>query len=259
MTDTDDTGTESLDDLRIRLVTAALPHVPFDGWGVATLAAAAADEDIDLTTARSLFPRGGVDMALAFHYAGDRDLADELAEGGLTHMRYSERVAHAVRRRLELAAPHKEAVRRSTSLFALPIYAGEGARAIWHTADTIWKGLGDTATDYNWYTKRMTLSGVLSSTLLYWLGDTSEGSTRSWDFLDRRIADVMRIETARAAIQRNPLGRAMMAGPNAVLSIIRAPGSEDKPRRPRWPFSFGQAAPAGGPYPREMQDKIDPQ
>ncbi|MEM9047354.1 MAG: COQ9 family protein [Pseudomonadota bacterium] len=261
-TGTGETRTEGLDDLRARLVAAALPHVPFDGWSSATLAAAAADEDVDLATARSVFPRGGVDMALAFHYAGDRDLAEALASGGLAHLRYSERVAHAVRRRLEMADPHKEAVRRSTSLFALPIYTGEGARAIWHTADTIWKGLGDSATDYNWYTKRMTLSGVISATLLFWLGDTSAGNARSWDFLDRRIADVMRIESMRATIERNPVGRAMMAGPKALLSVIRAPGAPRTPpgsRWPRWPFGFGQASPAGGPGPGDMPDKIDPQ
>lgn len=248
---------ETLDDIRAQLVSAALPHVPFDGWSAATLTAAAAEADIDMMTARSLFPRGGVDLALAFHYAGDRDLAEELAQGGLAHLRYSERVAHAIRRRLEMASPHKEAVRRSTSLFALPIYSAEGARAIWHTADTIWTGLGDSSTDVNWYTKRLTLSGVISATLLYWLGDSSDGAGRSWDFLDRRIADVMRIEEVKASLDRNPISRAMLAGPKAVLSVIRAPGAP-APQGRRWPFGFARPAPADGPAGEAFPDKIDP-
>lgn len=237
-----------LQDLRDRLVGAALPHVPFDGWSGATLAAAASDEGVDLATARAVFPRGGIDMALAFHEIGDRELAEELAAGSLTHLRYSERVAHAVRRRLEMAAPHKEAVRRAASLFALPLHAAEGSRALWRSADAIWTGLGDTSTDYNWYTKRMTLSGVISATLLYWLGDSSEGHVRTWDFLDRRIADVMRIEEAKAALDRNPVSRAMLAAPKALLSMIKAPGARG------WQGP-GPGVPGARPY---MADKVDP-
>ncbi|HEU0222361.1 MAG TPA: COQ9 family protein [Paracoccaceae bacterium] len=225
MTATSGLAPETLDEARAKLLAAALPHVPFDGWSQATLRAAAADTGIDPAIARAAFPRGGVDLALEFHRVGDRDLAEELAAGGLTHLRYSERIAHAIRRRLEMAAPHKEAVRRAASLFALPLYAADGARALWQTADTIWKGLGDSSTDYNWYTKRLTLSGVLSATILYWLGDDSEGSVRTWDFLDRRIADVMRVEKAKATLRENPLARIALAGPRALLSLIRAPGS----------------------------------
>lgn len=225
--------------LRTRLVEAALAHVPFDGWSAATLAAAAADTGTDPADARALFPRGGVDLALAFHAMGDRALAEELSGGSLTHMRYSERVAHAVRRRLEIARPHREAVRRAASLFALPIHAADGARALWSTADTIWTGLGDTATDYNWYTKRLTLAGVVSATLLYWLGDESEGSARTWEFLDRRIAGVMQVERLKATLRDNPVARFAFAGPRAILSMIRAPGARGAP---------GDA----GPFPDKM-------
>jgi ubiquinone biosynthesis protein COQ9 len=207
--------------LRARLLEAALPHVPFDGWSAATLAAAARETGVGPAEARAAFPRGGIDLALEFHAAGDRALAAELAAGAGLGLRYSERVAHAVRRRLEIAAPHRDAVRRAASLFALPLHAAEGARALWRTADTIWTGLGDTSRDLNHTTKRITLSGVISTTLLYWLGDRSEGSADTWAFLDRRIADVMRIEKAKAAVRDNPLARLALAGPRAVLARLR--------------------------------------
>ncbi|RMH48039.1 MAG: COQ9 family protein [Alphaproteobacteria bacterium] len=216
-----------------------MPHVPFDGWSQATLAAAAAEAGVGPDLVRALFPRGGVDLALAFHDRADRQLAEELARAPAGHLRYSERVAHAVRRRLEIVAPHKEAVRRAAALFALPIYAAEGMRALWRSADTIWRALGDQSTDYNWYTKRMTLAGVISATLLYWLGDSSEGAGRTWDFLDRRIEEVMRIERAKSALRRNPLARLALAGPRAALSLLRAPGV----RRP----GPGDAAAPPGP------------
>jgi ubiquinone biosynthesis protein COQ9 len=224
------TGGAGLEEVKARLLAAVLPHVAFDGWSQAALDLAARETGTDTALARACFPRGGVDLALAFHMAGDRALAEELAAGGLTHMRYSERVAHAVRRRLEIVAPQKEAVRRAASLFALPLHPLDGARALWNTADTIWTGLGDRSEDYNWYTKRMTLSGVLSATLLYWLGDQSEGSARTWEFLDRRIEDVMRFEKAKQQMRDNPLARFVFAGPRAILGMIRAPGARGPAR-----------------------------
>lgn len=204
------------------LLDAALIHVPFDGWSDAALRAAAADCGVDVAQARLLFPRGGVDLALAFHRRGDAQMVAALGQTDLGALRMRERIARAIRLRLE-AAQDRELVRRGATLFALPQYAPDGARAIWGTADLVWTTLGDTATDYNWYTKRLTLSGVYSATVLFWLGDDSPGAQATWNFLDRRIEEVMQFEKFKAQADRNPALRALTAGPRAVLSCIRAP------------------------------------
>ncbi|MCC5957091.1 MAG: COQ9 family protein [Natronohydrobacter sp.] len=207
---------------RDQILDAAVMHVPFDGWGDTALRAAATDCGIDFATARALFPRGGVDMALAYHQRGDARMAARLAATDLSALRFRDRVGFAVRARIE-AAEDRELVRRGSTLFALPPYAADGARAIWGTADLIWTTLGDSAEDYNWYTKRLTLSGVYSATVLFWLGDTSADAQETWNFLDRRIDGVMQFEEVKRAVERNPLGRALTAGPRAILSCIRAP------------------------------------
>ena len=213
------------DDIKDKVLEAALIHVPFDGWSDRTLAAAAAEAGVDATLARALFPRGGVDLALAYHARGDAEMAARLAAMDLSAMRYRDRIAAAVRARLEIA--DQELVRRGTTLFSLPQHAGDGARAIWGTADRIWTTLGDTSTDVNWYTKRATLSAVYGSTVLYWLGDTSPGQQATWDFLDRRIDGVMQFEKLKAKVRENPLGKALMAGPVKLLESIRAPRLRD--------------------------------
>jgi ubiquinone biosynthesis protein COQ9 len=204
------------------LLDAALVHVPFDGWSEAALKAAAADCGIDLATARAAFPRGGVDLALAYHRRGDAAMAARLAAQDLSHLRFRDRIATAVRYRLE-AAEDRELVRRGTTLFALPPYAADGARAIWGTADLIWSALGDTSTDYNWYTKRASLAGVYSATVLFWLGDETPGAQATWSFLDRRIDGVMQFERIKGALEKNALARAVFAGPRALLSCLKAP------------------------------------
>jgi ubiquinone biosynthesis protein COQ9 len=220
--DTDDSMVAARD----AVLDAALSHVPFDGWSEATFRAAVAQSGVASGLARALFPRGAVDLALAYHKRGDALMVARLKATDLGSMRYSDRVATAVRYRLE-AASDKEAVRRGTTLFALPQHAADGARAIWGTADAIWTALGDTSRDLNWYTKRATLSGVYASTVLYWLGDDSTGHHATWEFLDRRIADVMRIEKAKAAFRENPLGKALLAGPLKLMERVKAPTLPD--------------------------------
>lgn len=204
------------------LIKAALPHVSFDGWSQTTLDSAINDAGVDAGLAHQACPRGAVDLALGFHRIGDAQMEAALASADLSDMRFRDRIAKAVQWRIEAVANEKEAVRRGVSLFALPLYAIEGAQALWATADKIWNALGDTSEDVNWYTKRATLSAVYSSTLLFWLGDDSEGSTDTWAFLDRRIDNVMQFETVKAKLKVNPLAK----GFAALFPNIRKPATD---------------------------------
>lgn len=225
MTQEDQSATDGVEEVRAKVLEAALPEVVFDGWSDRTLAEAVRETGVDPGLARLAFPRGGVDLALAFHYANDAKLAEEMARTDLSGLRYSERVARAIEMRLEYAADHREAVRRAAALFALPNHAADGARAIWHTADTIWNALGDSSDDMNWYTKRATLSGVYSACVLYWLGDESPDMVDTRAFIQRRIENVMQFEKMKSAVKGSPLGRAFEAGPGKILGRIRKPGT----------------------------------
>lgn len=207
------------------LLEAAMPHVAFDGWSDATFRAAVADSGMDAQTAQSAAPRRGLGLAMAYHRRGDVEMTDAMAEIDLTALRYRDRVVACVRKRIEIAGADREAVRRGVTLFALPLNAAEGAKLIWGTADAIWTVLGDTSEDYNWYSKRTILSGVYSSTVLFWLGDDSEGSERTWEFLDRRIDGVMQFEKVKAQLRGNKLAQMALWGPKQALSLIKAPSA----------------------------------
>ncbi len=209
------------DPTREKLLDAALIHVVFDGWGPETFKAAVADSGVSEALAKVAAPRGSVDLAAAFHKRGDREMVKALDAADLSGMRFRDRIAHAVWLRLQ--AVDREAVRRGMSLFSLPIYAPEGTRLVWETADAIWNALGDHSDDVNWYTKRATLAGVFASTVLFWLGDDSEGFVDTKDFLDRRIDDVMQIEKAKATVRENKVLSTFFALPNAALSLVKAP------------------------------------
>ena len=190
------------DETRDRLLVAALPHVPFDGWSDKTLAAAAAELGLEPEAARHAFPGGPVTL-VTYHAAyADRHLDEALKETDLAAMRVRERIAHAVRLRLEQNAAHREAIRAALPILAQPANGPPALLSLYRTVDTIWFAVGDRTTDVGFYTKRALLVGVYLSTLLYWLNDSSEGLAASWAFLDRRIADVMRIQTIRGRLAR---------------------------------------------------------
>ncbi|SDZ16625.1 ubiquinone biosynthesis protein COQ9 [Jannaschia faecimaris] len=212
-----------MNDLKDRLLDAALPHVAFDGWSEATFRAAIEDAQVTPAQGRAACPRGALDLAFAFHSRGDDRMVAQIRGQDLSEMRFRDRVAHAVRTRIEIASENREAVRRGVTLFALPMHAADGLRALWGTSDAIWDVLGDTSDDVNWYTKRGTLSGVYSATVLYWLGDTSDGYRETWDFLDRRIDNVMQIEKVKGQVRKSPVLSRLMAGPNMILDRIKAP------------------------------------
>jgi ubiquinone biosynthesis protein COQ9 len=215
------------------ILQAALPHVAFDGWTDLTFREAVADSGVAQGLARALYPRAGLDLALEYHRMGDAAMVARLEATDLASMRYTDRVAFAVRTRLELV-DDKELVRRGSTLFALPQNAAEGAKAIWGTADAIWKALGDTSTDFNWYSKRATLSGVYGATVLFWLGDDSPNHAATWDFLDRRLKDVMQIEKLKAGLRDNPVLRALRSGPfSGAINAMEKIKMPDMPKMPK--------------------------
>lgn len=179
--------------IRDEIIEAALPHVPFDGWTQRAIQHGAADAGIDRDTAIRAFPYGAADMIYQSSDLADRRMVAELQHRRIDQMRVRDRVTTGVRVRLEQSLPHREAVRRALGALALPQNAPTGARCLYRTVDAIWLAAGDVATDWNYYSKRGLLAGVYSTTTLFWLDDSSAEQQDSWDFLDRRIAEVMRV------------------------------------------------------------------
>ena len=210
------------EDMQAQLLAAALPHVAFDGWSETSLRAACQDLSITRQMAALACPRGAIDLAIRFHHDGDEAMQVVLQKTDINAMKIREKITFSVRARLD-AIRDKEAVRRGATLMALPQHAAEGAGLVWGTCDRIWAAIGDSSADVNWYTKRLTLSSVYSATVLYWLGDNSPNHQDTWTFLDRRIENVMQFEKFKAQVNANQLAKQLLAGPNWLLSKIKAP------------------------------------
>lgn len=186
---------------RARLLDAFTPHAAEQGWTESAFNAAIADAGLTEGEAALACPRGAFDLFDAFAARADAAMLDALSDLDLPRMRIRERVRAAVQVRLEAQAPYKAAARAMTRALSRPDRAPEAARLLWRTADTIWRALGDTSTDENYYTKRAILSGVLASTYARWFSDESENHEATWVFLDARIENVMQFEKLKARLK----------------------------------------------------------
>lgn len=225
--------TGEMPDLRRRLLAGMLRHAPFDGWTEKALAAAARDEGVTPVMAAIAFQGGPAEAAEFFNSEADRQMAEAveaaiakaaeapvatfpsadavaaeaigMAPAGARSigLKIRERVTLAVRTRLLQHAGQREALRAMASFLAMPAHVGLASRSLWRTVDAMWRAVGDTSTDYNYYTKRALLAGVYGSTVLVWLDDSSEGFADTFAFLDRRIDDVMAIERGKARLQQS--------------------------------------------------------
>jgi ubiquinone biosynthesis protein COQ9 len=187
------TGALDLTARKDALLEAMLPDVTFDGWSRVSLHAGAKSLGLDESDMLQLFPEGPGEAALWLDDWADRRMLAALEQMDLPALKVRERVAAAVEARLEVLAPHREAVRRAIALKATPFGAIRAARILYRTVDAIWYAAGDTATDFNFYTKRSLLAAVYGPTILYWLNDRSDGSADTHEFLRRRLADVMKL------------------------------------------------------------------
>lgn len=175
------------------ILEALLPEVPFDGWSWQGVRQAAVAAGYDKAMARAVFPGKLNDVLAHFTLWVDRQMFERLADIDPEELRIRDRIKTAVMARFEVLAPYKEAEKLALSYWSLPQRSIRAGKVLWGSADRIWDWAGDTAKDYNRYTKRGLLSGVMGSTMLVWIEDESEDMAVTSAFLDRRIENVMQL------------------------------------------------------------------
>ncbi len=197
----------TLDEMRLALAPAIANAAVFDGWSKAAVASAAAAQGIKPEVAALAFPGGAMDMIAAWIETVDAAMAAAFAGGALHNQPIRQRISRLVRFRLEALAGREEATKRALAVMAMPQNAARALQLGWSSADKMWRLAGDTATDYNHYTKRAILGSIYTATLAVFVGDESDGKADTLAFLDRRIEGIMKFEKAKAQILRPDAAR----------------------------------------------------
>ena len=187
-----------LEKIRSSLALGVGENAVFDGWTVKAVETTAGQLGIDPAQARLAFPKAKIDMIDAYIAAVDAAMAAAFPAERIAAMKVRDRIRSQLWFRLETMAPAREALRSALAILAMPQNAPRALAIGWRSADLMWRTAGDTASDFNHYTKRLTLGAVYGSTLLTWIDDQSEGFADTAAFLDRRLGDVMRFEKWKA-------------------------------------------------------------
>lgn len=186
------------EELRESLLMAALEHVAFDGWSLKTMKQAAEQVDVKTGIIDLSFPGGPSEMVDLWAQSCDLAMLASVQKIDIEALKIREKITALVKLRIEAEFAHKEAAHRTVSFLTLPQNHTLSLKMLYRTVDLMWKTISDPSTDFNFYTKRMTLGLVYSSCFMFWLGDESENSADTWDFLDRRIENVMQFEKVKA-------------------------------------------------------------
>ncbi|MGH1397596.1 MAG: COQ9 family protein [Alphaproteobacteria bacterium] len=190
---------QNLTQIRDDILTAALPDIAFDGWNWDTIERAAEQSDHNANTA---FPNKVIDALDHFADLADREMLNALEETPAETLRIRDRVQTALMARYTFLFEHQEAFRASLKFWLNPIRKPRAAKITWRTADAIWDWAGDTATDYNRYTKRGLLSGIIASSALVFVNDCDDSLPKTHDFIEKHIENVMKIGKFTAKFKR---------------------------------------------------------
>jgi ubiquinone biosynthesis protein COQ9 len=212
-----------LEAVRAQLALVVGENAVFDGWTAKAVDTAAGQLGIDPAVARLAFPKNQAGMVEAYIHGVDAAMAAHFTPEVIAGLKIRERIRELVWFRLQVMGPAREAVRSGLAILAMPHNAVKGLSIGWHSADLMWRLAGDNSTDFNHYTKRLTLSALYAATLLAWLDDQSEGWMETSAFLDRRIADVMRFEKWKAEWRGSSERRPSLS---RFLGRLRYPPSE---------------------------------
>ncbi len=187
---------------RAHILKAALSHIPFDGWTGKTLAAAVADTELPKGSEELYFPGGPLELISYWSEQGDKAALTKINARGLSNMRIRDKITECVWIRLSEMEGQEQAARRAMSRLAMPDALGQGPGQLWQSADMIWRAIGDTSTDGNYYSKRVILSGVIGSSIMAWLTDDTDDKSKARAFLEARIENVMQFEKAKFSLRK---------------------------------------------------------
>lgn len=188
----------TLDEIRAHLAPLIPANAAFDGWTPETVTLAAEQAGVDPDVARLALKGGAVAMIDAWFRSVDYAMAARLPVEQLAAMKIRERITALVWGRMEILAPNREALRRALAILAMPQNAPAAACMGWRAVDLMWRLAGDKATDFNHYTKRLTLGAVYGSTVLALLDDATPDLSDTRAFLERRIENVMQFERIKS-------------------------------------------------------------
>ena len=182
----------------IKILLQLLKNVPFDGWTWDALYNSAIDLNIfkndltekDKSNLRNHYDNEIVNAIKKFNDYLDNEMIKKFKKAKLVNQKIPVKIKNLIMFRLNTSYEYKDAIRSSISIMSFPRNSKLALKMLYKTCDEMWRASNDKSTDFSFYTKRLVLSGVYTSTLFYWLNEND--SKKVENFLDRRLYDIHR-------------------------------------------------------------------
>ena len=189
--------------MKDKIINSALKNINFDGWTKETILSGFLANKIKIDDYEKIFPNGTIDSILHFANLSDRLMIERFLEIDNSNLKTPDKIKQLLLTRFTILNPNKEAVRKSIAILALPKNSKQALKSLYKTTDEIWRTVGDRSTDFSFYSKRVTLAGVYSTTMMSWLGSIDPDLSKVEEFIDRRLDNVKLIGSITKPLKEN--------------------------------------------------------
>ena len=182
---------EDFESIKIDILNKVIEHTPYTGWSLETLKVSLGEIGI-LNSLDSFFPGGIKDISRLYFDIADKKLEYDVENIDLENKSVRDRISYLLNLRLDFFSNNKQVIKQIIGSDFFNGFSLAPISRINDSVDLMWRLAGDKSVDYNFYTKRILLGGIYISSVLFWLD--SENREEVSKFIDRRIANVMKIE-----------------------------------------------------------------
>ncbi|MBM3579143.1 MAG: COQ9 family protein [Alphaproteobacteria bacterium] len=189
-----------------KILDEFLPLCAFDGWSKEALVKAAEKCGIGENFLPLIFENGLLDLA-EFYLESQNEKSAAISES-IEGRKIRDKIRLSLYARFKVEQQNKIAIQRLINFYLDPKNftsfetgvrpAIHGLSACYKIADFIWKNINDQSTDFNYYTKRITLGKIIFRAVPIFLKD----EIRVENFIDTEIEKVMRFEKLKSGVKK---------------------------------------------------------
>ncbi len=187
---------------KARLYQRFLTHAPFDGWGGEAFVRAYQDLALSQSEASKIFFNIPEDLIL-YQQALESDFIAQTLPAILQNkqLKFHQKITEVFMVVYLENQAIRPALAQMVGWLMQPQNQKFALSLLLKRVDFIWKSFGDRSLDWNYYSKRGLLAGVLLSTLPVYLNDKSQDLSHTRQFLENRIDNVMTIPKIKSNLQ----------------------------------------------------------
>ncbi len=181
---------KNLEKIKDKIIEDSIQDIIFEGWNEKTIKKSFKKNKVDTELFFELFPKGTKDAIMHYIDLADRKMVTSYNKIKMKPKKLSEKIKSLILIRFKQENHNKEAIRKASRTLIINQNLFLSSKTLYKTIDLIWRTAGDTSTDFSFYTKRFSLSGIYMAAFIAWLNDYENNLDEIESFIDRRLYEI---------------------------------------------------------------------